>query len=54
MQVVALFYKPNSYLVWNGNEYNGDKVQTFYKHLPPTRHDVSSFDVHEIPGTVGC
>lgn len=46
------FYRPTSALTWNGTPYQGpDGVRQLLSKMPPTKHDVQSFDCHPIPGT---
>jgi len=51
---LAKLYRPSSTLVWNGNKIQGlEALNDFYSKLPPSRHDVISYDCHPIPGTEG-
>ncbi|KII93618.1 hypothetical protein PLICRDRAFT_171349 [Plicaturopsis crispa FD-325 SS-3] len=46
------FYRPTSSLAWNGKPYQGsDGVKDLIQKMPPTKHDVQSFDCHPIPGS---
>ncbi|KAF4612237.1 hypothetical protein D9613_004211 [Agrocybe pediades] len=45
------FYRPTSSLTWNGKPFTGTEglLQLVVK-MPPTKHEVQSFDCHPIPG----
>ncbi|GJE89516.1 nuclear transport factor 2 family protein [Phanerochaete sordida] len=46
------FYRPNSALTWNGTPYQGaEGVRELISKMPPTSHEVQSFDCHPIPGS---
>ncbi|KAF8641159.1 hypothetical protein AX17_000794 [Amanita inopinata Kibby_2008] len=46
------FYRPSSSLTWNGKPFQGaDGLRQLIEKMPPTRHEVQSFDCHPIPGT---
>lgn len=48
---VAAFYRPSSALTWNGNPKQGsDGVKELMMGMPPTKHEVQSFDCHPIFG----
>ncbi|PSR72549.1 hypothetical protein PHLCEN_2v11542 [Hermanssonia centrifuga] len=45
------FYRPSSALTWNGTPYQGsDGARQLLSKMPPTKHEVQSFDCHPIPG----
>ena len=45
------FYRPASALTWNGTPYQGaEGVRQLLEKMPPTKHEVQSFDCHPIPG----
>lgn len=45
------FYRPSSSLMWNGKPFQGtDGLRTLVEKMPPTKHEVQSFDCHPIPG----
>ncbi|KAF8738648.1 hypothetical protein AX14_010750 [Amanita brunnescens Koide BX004] len=45
------FYRSSSSLMWNGKPFQGtDGLQTLVEKMPPTKHEVQSFDCHPIPG----
>ncbi|KAF7311120.1 NTF2 domain-containing protein [Mycena chlorophos] len=45
-------YRPTSALTWNGTPFQGqDGVVSMVQNMPPTKHDIQSFDCHPIPGT---
>ncbi|TFY78794.1 hypothetical protein EWM64_g5218 [Hericium alpestre] len=49
---VPNFYRPNSAMTWNGNPYGGvDAVRELMAKMPPTKHEVQSYDCHPIPGS---
>ncbi|KAG9222401.1 hypothetical protein CCMSSC00406_0002736 [Pleurotus cornucopiae] len=49
---LPLFYRPTSSLTWNGKPYQGaDGLRALVENMPPTKHEVNSFDCHPIPGT---
>lgn len=49
------FYRPTSALTWNGTPYQGsDGVRQLLSKMPPTKHEVQSFDCHPIPGEHDC
>ncbi|KAM6498649.1 hypothetical protein JOM56_006597 [Amanita muscaria] len=46
------FYRPSSSLTWNGKPFQGaDGLRQLVEKMPPTKHEVQSFDCHPIPGT---
>ncbi|KAF5366928.1 hypothetical protein D9757_010846 [Collybiopsis confluens] len=46
------FYRPSSSLTWNGNPLQGaDGVRQLIENMPPTKHEMQSFDCHPIPGS---
>ncbi|CAK5280624.1 unnamed protein product [Mycena citricolor] len=46
------FYRPTSALTWNGTPFQGATgLTTLVENMPPTRHEIQSFDCHPIPGT---
>eukprot|EP00914_Ancora_sagittata_P015541 GHVO01030842.1.p1 GENE.GHVO01030842.1~~GHVO01030842.1.p1 ORF type:complete len:116 (-),score=1.34 GHVO01030842.1:313-627(-) len=46
------FYRPGSSLTWNGNPLQGaEGVRSLTENMPPTKHDMQSFDCHPIPGS---
>jgi NTF2-related export protein 1/2 len=46
------FYRSSSTLTWNGKPYQGVAgVKELIENMPPTRHEVQSYDCHTIPGT---
>ncbi|KAF9055975.1 hypothetical protein BJ165DRAFT_1429921 [Panaeolus papilionaceus] len=46
------FYRLNSSLTWNGKPFSGlDGVQQLIARMPPTKHEIMSFDCHPIPGS---
>jgi len=48
---VSAFYRPTSALTWNGNPKQGsDGVRELMMSMPPTKHEVHSFDCHPIFG----
>ena len=45
------FYRDSSSLTWNGRPYQGVAgVKDLIQNMPPTVHEVQSFDCHPIPG----
>ncbi|KAF8215939.1 hypothetical protein K438DRAFT_1799754 [Mycena galopus ATCC 62051] len=45
-------YRPTSALTWNGTPFQGvDGIVSLVQNMPPTKHDIQSFDCHPIPGT---
>ncbi|KAJ7193354.1 NTF2-like protein [Mycena pura] len=45
-------YRPTSALTWNGTPFQGpDGVVSLVENMPPTKHEIQSFDCHPIPGT---
>ncbi|KIY73561.1 NTF2-like protein [Cylindrobasidium torrendii FP15055 ss-10] len=45
------FYRPGSSISWNGTHKQGvDGIRELIVNMPPTHHDVKSFDCHPIPG----
>ncbi|KDR85686.1 hypothetical protein GALMADRAFT_234700 [Galerina marginata CBS 339.88] len=45
------FYRPNSSLTWNGKPFQGTEgLKELVAKMPPTQHEVQSFDCHPIPG----
>lgn len=45
------FYRPTSVLTWNGEPFSGvDGTRALIENMPPTKHEVQSFDCHPIPG----
>ncbi|KAJ7631196.1 hypothetical protein FB45DRAFT_559512 [Roridomyces roridus] len=45
-------YRPTSALTWNGTPFQGSGgVVTLVQNMPPTKHEIQSFDCHPIPGT---
>jgi len=48
------FYRPTSSLTWNGTPFSGvDGIRSLIENMPPTKHEIQSFDCHPIPGTPG-
>ncbi|KAF6766741.1 hypothetical protein DFP72DRAFT_985700 [Ephemerocybe angulata] len=46
------FYRPTSTLTWNGEPVTGvDGVKNLVENMPPTKHEMHSFDCHPIPGS---
>ncbi|KAG7099689.1 hypothetical protein E1B28_001511 [Marasmius oreades] len=46
------FYRPTSSITWNGNPLQGsDGVKRLIEKMPPTKHEMLSFDCHPIPGS---
>ncbi|KAF5368481.1 hypothetical protein D9758_002164 [Tetrapyrgos nigripes] len=46
------FYRPSSSLTWNGKPLQGaDGLRQLIEKMPPTKHEMQSFDCHPIPGT---
>lgn len=46
------FYRATSSLSWNGTQKQGvEGLKELITNMPPTDHDVKSFDCHPIPGT---
>ncbi|TFK26640.1 NTF2-like protein, partial [Coprinopsis marcescibilis] len=46
------FYRPTSSLTWNGKPFQGaDGLRQLVENMPPTKHEVQSFDCHPIPGS---
>ncbi|KAJ7597436.1 hypothetical protein C8J56DRAFT_774009, partial [Mycena floridula] len=46
------FYRPSSSLTWNGKPFEGTEgLSQLVTKMPPTKHEVQSFDCHPIPGT---
>lgn len=46
------FYRPSSSITWNGNALQGQEgVKQLVEKMPPTHHEMMSFDCHPIPGT---
>jgi hypothetical protein len=44
-------YRPTSALTWNGTPFQGvDGLVSLVENMPPTKHDIQSFDCHPIPG----
>jgi NTF2-related export protein 1/2 len=45
------FYRPASSLTWNGKPFQGpDGLRQLVEKMPPTKHEMQSFDCHPIPG----
>eukprot|EP00050_Salpingoeca_kvevrii_P021710 m.114446 g.114446 ORF g.114446 m.114446 type:complete len:121 (-) comp9449_c0_seq1:234-596(-) len=47
-------YAPQAVFVWNGNPAQGlDALTAFFQELPPTKHTISSLDIHPsaVPGS---
>ncbi|KAF8910091.1 hypothetical protein CPB84DRAFT_1842747 [Gymnopilus junonius] len=45
------FYRQTSSLTWNGKPFQGvDGLKELVARMPPTQHEVQSFDCHPIPG----
>ncbi|KAF8971678.1 hypothetical protein BDZ97DRAFT_1901410 [Flammula alnicola] len=45
------FYRPGSSLTWNGKPFQGaEGLKELVAKMPPTKHEVQSFDCHPIPG----
>ncbi|KAJ7492365.1 hypothetical protein FB451DRAFT_1388766 [Mycena latifolia] len=45
-------YRPTSALTWNGTPFQGaEGLVSLVQNMPPTKHDIQSFDCHPIPGT---
>ncbi|KAL0581085.1 hypothetical protein V5O48_000979 [Marasmius crinis-equi] len=46
------FYRPTSSITWNGNPLQGPEgVKQLVEKMPPTKHEMLSFDCHPIPGS---
>jgi NTF2-related export protein 1/2 len=46
------FYRDSSSLTWNGKPHQGIAgVKDIIQNMPPTSHEVHSFDCHPIPGS---
>ncbi|KAK2461451.1 hypothetical protein APHAL10511_005914 [Amanita phalloides] len=46
------YYRPSSSITWNGKPFQGiDGLAQLVEKMPPTKHEVQSFDCHPIPGT---
>ncbi|KIK70607.1 hypothetical protein GYMLUDRAFT_32652 [Collybiopsis luxurians FD-317 M1] len=46
------FYRSGSSLTWNGTPLQGaDGVRQLIENMPPTKHEMQSFDCHPIPGS---
>ncbi|KAJ3936232.1 MAG: hypothetical protein NXY57DRAFT_986374 [Lentinula lateritia] len=46
------FYRPISSLTWNGKPLQGpDGLRSLIEKMPPTKHEMQSFDCHPIPGS---
>ncbi|GBE77254.1 NTF2-like protein [Sparassis latifolia] len=46
------FYRSTSAMTWNGTPFQGSEgVRKLIIAMPPTKHDVQSFDCHPIPGS---
>ncbi|KAF8921908.1 hypothetical protein CPB85DRAFT_1265070 [Mucidula mucida] len=46
------FYRPSSSITWNGTSKTGvDGLKELITNMPPTKHDMQSFDCHPVPGT---
>ncbi|KAF9270688.1 NTF2-like protein [Marasmius fiardii PR-910] len=46
------FYRSTSSITWNGNPLQGsDGVKQLIEKMPPTKHEMLSFDCHPIPGS---
>ncbi|KAH6917061.1 hypothetical protein BKA70DRAFT_1251272 [Coprinopsis sp. MPI-PUGE-AT-0042] len=46
------YYRPNSSLTWNGTPFQGmDGLKQLIENMPPTKHEVNSFDCHPITGS---
>ncbi|KAF8625183.1 hypothetical protein AX15_005492 [Amanita polypyramis BW_CC] len=46
------FYRLSSSLTWNGKPFQGaDGLRQLIENMPPTKHEVQSFDCHPIPDT---
>ncbi|EJU02576.1 NTF2-like protein [Dacryopinax primogenitus] len=51
---LAKMYRPSSTLIWNGNKMQGvESINDFFSKLPPSKHDLNSYNCHPIPGTEG-
>ena len=49
-QEVYRFFGPNAVVAYNGKTYNGpETIAQFMKNLAPTKHDVFTLNVHEVP-----
>jgi hypothetical protein len=45
-------YRPTSALTWNGTPFQGsDGLLSLVQNMPPTKHEIQSFDCHPIPGS---
>ncbi len=45
------FYRPSSSITWNGTSKTGvDGLKELITNMPPTKHDMQSFDCHPVPG----
>ncbi|KZT27689.1 NTF2-like protein [Neolentinus lepideus HHB14362 ss-1] len=45
------FYRSTSTVTWNGTGYQGSEgVKSMMERMPPTKHEVQSYDCHPIPG----
>jgi len=45
------FYRESSSLLWNGKPIQGlDDLQRFIQNMPPTKHELQSFDCQPVPG----
>ncbi|EJD03827.1 NTF2-like protein [Fomitiporia mediterranea MF3/22] len=52
IQSVPKFYRQTSSVVWNGNPVQGDTgVRELMEKIPPSKHEIQSFDCHPIPNT---
>lgn len=46
------FYRPSSSLTWNGKALQGpESLRQLIEKMPPTKHEIHSFDCHPVPGT---
>ena len=51
MRDLPNFYRPSSSITWNGNTKTGvDELKELITNMPPTKHDMQSFDCHPVPG----
>ncbi|KAF9505909.1 hypothetical protein BS47DRAFT_1374220 [Hydnum rufescens UP504] len=50
-ETVPKFYRPNTTFNWNGTHIKGDEIRDFLLKIPPTKHEVQSYDCHAVPGT---
>ena len=51
MRDLPNFYRPSSSITWNGNTKTGvDGLKELITNMPPTSHNMQSFDCHPVPG----